>query len=101
MPASQGVRAGRSGSKWRRVVKFFKENHPWVCSLCGGDIPKDVDNQKDPMGYNLHHTPPLSVILREGLDPYAHEYLSPSHKKCNQEQGTKIDQKPAKVSRQW
>jgi len=93
--------AGRSGARWRRVVTFFRENHPWVCSICGGDIPKDVDHQVDPQGHTLHHDPPLSKLLAEGLDPYNHDFLSPAHRSCNSSLGDDTEARQVRVSRQW
>lgn len=93
--------AGRAGRKWRKCIEHFKTTYPWVCQLCGGDIPRDVDNQTDKLGYTLHHVYPLELVLREGLDPYDHSNLVPAHRTCNSSIGMRLDANPALVSRQW
>lgn len=93
--------AGRSGYKWRKCITFFRENHAWVCSLCGGDIPKDVDHSIDKLGHTLHHIIPLDTLLKKGLDPYDHDNLTPAHRSCNSSRGLKIEGLPVIVSRQW
>lgn len=101
VPKKVGKRAGRAGYRWTKCVEYFKANHPWICGICGGDIPMGVDNQVDRMGYTLHHTPPLEQLLRQGLDPHDHQYLAPAHKSCNSSRGARTDAVEVNVSRQW
>ena len=93
--------AGRQGHRWRSTVDWFKENVPWVCMRCGGDIPKDVNHKTDPLGYTLDHTIPLVVILQEKLDPLDKENLTPMHRRCNSSKGSREGQEEVIVSRQW
>ncbi len=92
---------GRQGFRWRQTVLWFKENVPWVCMRCGGDIPKDVDHQKDPLGYTLDHKIPLVEILKRQGDPLDKENLEPMHRRCNSSKGTREGVDPVNVSRQW
>lgn len=64
---------------WRRLVAWAKLTLPWVCHLCGQDIPRNV-TRFHPESYALDHVLPVSTHPELAL---SFDNVKPSHKQCN------------------
>lgn len=91
---------GRGGRPWRRAKARLFAEAPDICSIC-----EHIGGTSD-----AHHEPPLVMLKKLGLDPCDPQYLRRAHgtmpcptcgRRCNQEQGAKLNYKPLNTSQAW
>lgn len=88
---------GKYGHEYRKNAARLKREAPWICMLCGGDIPKDAPT-KDPLSWSADHITPYA---HGGTDDIAN--LQPAHHGCNSKRQDRdsIVISKYKGSKQW
>lgn len=84
---SRSRRAREAGaSEWEVLMRESLPDHfGWLCHICSGEIPKDVD-RFHPLYLTMDHVIPLFHGGNHTL-----ENVLPAHASCNKQKGAKLD----------
>ena len=93
------AKQGLNGWAYRKLRKYMKDNLPWICHRCEGEISKEL-TAKDPrhrLAWSADHWPvPRSHGGRTVLSN-----MKPAHLGCNSDAGNRLYDDANPTSRDW